>query len=361
MHAGLLRDDKDVENRPARTIAFTLAANAIGLALALFAAEFAIRWRVEHGWHAAWRSLVSAATPFSEFSTGSLLAADPDLGYRYNPALPGVNSLGLRGPEPARPKPDGRRRLIVLGDSVAAPLEGFVALLGKRLGPGWEVMNAAVPGYTTYQERRLLERDLLALQPDLVALQYCLNDNHQFLHRFDSGNRMLFTEEARRALIGSGGPGGWLAQHSYLAFRMRLAWLQATRRSSGQFPWEDQPDVAVAWQDSSWPQFEEHLRAMRDEIRAGKGHLVVVMAPYRPQFDPKVLAKGPSYTLKPQAKMAQICDAAGVPLLDLYPVLARRGGADLFTDHYHFNPSGHEVVAAALAEFLARRGLLESR
>ncbi len=353
------------QNRPAgrrrRKLFFALAANAIGLALVLFAAEFAVRWRAEHGWRPAWRSFFSAGAPFSEFSTGGLLVADPELGYRYNPALPGVNSLGLRGPEPVSPKPAGRRRLIVLGDSVAAPLDGFVALLAKRLGAGWEVINAAVPGYTTYQERRLLERDLLALRPDLVVLQYCLNDNHQFLHRFDARHQMLFTEEARRALVDSGGMTGWLARHSYLAFRIRLAWLQTARKGGGRFPWEDQPDVAVAWQDSSWLQFEEHLRAMRDEIRARNGRLVVVMDPYRPQFDPSVLVRGPSYTLKPQAQMARICDAAGVPLLDLYPLLARRGGADLFSDHYHFNPGGHAVVAAALAEFLAQQGLLESR
>jgi lysophospholipase L1-like esterase len=335
-----------------KRIAFTIAALGFGLALALLAAEFLVRWRVEHGWRAAWRSFFSGATPFSEFATGGLLIADPELGYRYNPAYPGINSLGIRGPEPARVKPPGTKRLLVLGDSVAVPPDGFVALLARRLAPPWEVINAAVPGYTTYQERRLLERDLLPLRPDLVVLQYCLNDNHPFLHRFDAQNRMLFTEEARRALLGSG---GWLARRSYLAFRLRLAWLQAVHRG-GQYPWDDQPDVAVAWQDQSWPAFEQHLRAMRSQVR-----LVVLMAPYRPQFDPQVLARGPSHTLKPQAKMAEICDRLGVPLLDLYPALSRRGGAGLFTDHYHFNPGGHQIVAEVLAAFLARLGLVELR
>jgi lysophospholipase L1-like esterase len=340
-----------------RTIAFTIVANGLGLAAALFAAEFACRWRAEHGWRAAWRSFFSGAAPFSEFGTGSQLIADPELGYRYNPAHPGVNSLGIQGPEPARPKPPGRKRLIVLGDSVAAPLDGFVALLAARLGDPWEVINAAIPGYTTYQERRLLERDLLSLRPDLVVLQYCLNDNHRFLHRFDAENRMLFTEDARRALIGSAGAGAWLARRSYLAFRARLAWLQVWS-PRGRYPWEDQPDVAVAWQDDSWKPFAEHLAAMRDGVRGSGGRLAVMMVPYRPQLDPQVLAAGPTHVLKPQFRMAGICDAAGVPLLDLYPILSRRGGRDLYSDEYHFNPDGHRAAAEALFEFLGRRKLL---
>jgi len=334
-----------------------IAANAIGLGLALFTVEFAVRWRVERGWWAAWKSF-SGGTPYSEFGTGNLLVADPELGYRFNPAYPGVNSLGLRGPEPS---PPGRKRLIVLGDSVAAPVDGFVSLLGKRLGPRWEVINAAVFGYTTYQERKLLERNLLPLGPKLVVLQYCVNDNHQFLHRFDRQNRMLTTEEAQRTLVGSSGLGGWLARHSYLAFRVRVSWLRVSGKGKGQFPWDNRSDVGIAWQDHPWKQFEEHLRAIRDGVKQAGGGLVVVMAPFRPQLDPEVLNRGPSYVLKPQAKMAEICGRNQVPLLDLYPVFARRGGVDLFFDDYHFNPGGHEVVAGALAEFLAGRGLLELR
>jgi len=301
------------------------------------------------GGRGAWRSVVGGGAPFSQFATGSLLEADPELGYRYNRAHPGINSLGLRGPEVAREKTAGRKRLIVLGDSVAAPEDGFVGIVAARLGASWEVINAAVPGYTTYQERLLLERELLALRPDVVVVQYCLNDNHRFLHRFDAGDRMLFTEEARRALAG-----GWLARHSYLAFRARLAWMQVGRRG-GEWPWEDQPDVAVAWEDESWGPQEEHLRAMRDGVRAVGGRLAVVMAPYRPQLDPRLEARDRAYVRKPQAKMAEICRKAGVPLLDLAPVLRE----DLFTDHYHFSRAGHEAVAVAVAEFLVRERLVE--
>ena len=57
--------------------------------------------------------------------------------------------------------------------------------LADRVG-AVEVVNAAIPGYTTHQERLLFESGLDDARPELVLLQYCLNDNHRFLHRFDA-------------------------------------------------------------------------------------------------------------------------------------------------------------------------------
>ena len=56
--------------------------------------------------------------------------------------------------------------------------------------------------------------------------------------------------------------------------------------------------------------------------------------------------------------MAQICATQGVPLLDLYPIMAEHGRMSLFLDNYHFNHSGHYATAEALLQFLHARGLL---
>jgi len=39
-----------------------------------------------------------------------------------------------------------------------------------------EIINSAVPGYSTFQELRFLERHGLKLDPDMMILQFCLND-----------------------------------------------------------------------------------------------------------------------------------------------------------------------------------------
>lgn len=69
--------------------------------------------------------------------------------------------------------------------------------LRERLADRVEVLNGAVPGYTTHQERLWLETEFASLEPNLVLLQYCLNDNFEFLHRFEPGSSILVTEEAR--------------------------------------------------------------------------------------------------------------------------------------------------------------------
>ena len=94
------------------------------------------------------------------------------------------NNKGLRGPDIV-PQKGARRRLLVLGDSVAfgwgvAEESIFVTRLAESLsqatGTTWESINAGVCSYNTEQEFLYLENAGLALQPDLVVLVYVDND-----------------------------------------------------------------------------------------------------------------------------------------------------------------------------------------
>ena len=96
-----------------------------------------------------------------------------------------INAHGLRGPEVATPKPDGARRVHLLGDSYAfglglAEADAIPAQLEHSLEASGEarveVVNAGVPAYQTEQERLLLERVGFALEPDVVVLLYFAND-----------------------------------------------------------------------------------------------------------------------------------------------------------------------------------------
>src|SRR5262249_39531486 len=89
-------------------------------------------------------------------------------------------------PETAVPKPPGRFRIVVVGDSLtlgwgvdddqtyAARLE---QLLHKAFpGRDLDVVNLGVGGYDTRQEVTLLARNVARLEPDLVLVGFYSND-----------------------------------------------------------------------------------------------------------------------------------------------------------------------------------------
>src|SRR5919198_475033 len=122
---------------------------------------------------------------------GLMLVPDEEGRYLRHPAgasvvLQGVtlrfNSLGMRDDEPRIPKPPGTFRVLCLGDSVTlgpAVPQGqiYPARLRGLLGPGVDVVAAAVAGWNTVAEERFLARHIETLQPDLVVLLYVTNDN----------------------------------------------------------------------------------------------------------------------------------------------------------------------------------------
>ena len=97
------------------------------------------------------------------------------------------NSSGFRGPE-VRSDPSAKDayRILCIGDSVtfgfnADQGDSYPAQLDRILRAKWpdkdiEIINAGVPGWTWLQGVRFLEREGLALQPDLVIMSHGVND-----------------------------------------------------------------------------------------------------------------------------------------------------------------------------------------
>ncbi len=90
-----------------------------------------------------------------------------------------INARGYRGPELPAVK-SGRPRVVILGDSIGFGLEvgdeqTFAHILGTRAKV--DVANLAVQGYDPGQELIKLERQGLSLNPDVVVLALCLNND----------------------------------------------------------------------------------------------------------------------------------------------------------------------------------------
>ena len=179
--------------------------------------------------------------------------ADPKLSFTHRPnasaflmGVPfAINSAGLRDREFSREKPPGTYRIVWLGDSTTvgwgvrledtAPkiLETELNAAGGRK---FEVLNAGVGNYDTVQEvEKYLTLDR-SFRPDLVILEYFINDaepvpqlpesgllGHSYLAafalaRFDSALRMAGIRPGWRdyyaSSIVTGSPGLEAARHA---------------------------------------------------------------------------------------------------------------------------------------------------
>ena len=112
---------------------------------------------------------------------------NPRLIYELHPAYPGINSLGMRQGEldPVRLRHDFV--IAAIGDShtygadVPIGALSFPARLEHHLrvsGRAVTVLNLGVPGYNMVQELEVLRAKALGFAPDLVVLQYTVNDDH---------------------------------------------------------------------------------------------------------------------------------------------------------------------------------------
>ena len=350
---------KSLARRLAR---FTLiVAVNIFLCLLFFSvAELLYRIRYD-GLRPAFINIFSAA-PYSNLGTHNWVISDPVLGYRLNPTREGINNLGIRGREVILPKPATLFRLIFLGDSVPWANPGFVSYTSEALVKegNIEVINAAIPGYGTYQELMFLKTYLLQASPDLVVLCYCLNDNHKFLHRFDEKAHMLVTRDAADSLEVNSFLNEIISR-SYLLSRIKLGIIVTLQdKPKSKFPWESMADIGIAWKDRPWIKFEEYLVEMKDVLRKKGSKLAVVILPCEPQFHEAYLKADYNYVIKPQTVLKRLCDKHDVPCLDLFQAFYNRQKQPvrLFKDYVHLNEKGHRLTAEEILRFLHERAFL---
>ena len=157
------------------------------LASSLVAFELGLRIADRFDWLVLWRDVRQARE-----SSIWTLSNDPRLIYQhranyFKEGTRYTEGHGILRPTDVEKKPaSGVFRVAVLGDSVAAavelPYEQRMFTLVERLGSGGgsshEVLNFAVNGYSTGQEAALLETLVGDFDPDLLILQFCMNDFH---------------------------------------------------------------------------------------------------------------------------------------------------------------------------------------
>jgi lysophospholipase L1-like esterase len=275
---------------------------------------------------------------------------DPDVFWAPRPGFRGefrgkpvsVNSLGLRGPAPASPRPAGRRRLACFGDSITFGFaigdeETYPCQLGRLLAPrGVEVVNAGVTGYTSHQVLGLLRRLAPRLQLDVATFLIGWNDHNK---------RVATDREFERRLRASTALDRTLA-------RLRL--FQAMRALYLKTVLPKLPESAVT-QRVPLADYRENLTAIVRECRAARIAPVFVALPMRKR------PGDPAFATDHTRALAELAGELRVPLLEV-GTLSRNApvesNAASFIDLIHLSPAGAERMAAELARQLEALGLV---
>ncbi|NUP96186.1 MAG: SGNH/GDSL hydrolase family protein [Planctomycetaceae bacterium] len=252
-----------------------------------------------------------------------------------------TNSLGLRCEEPLDRATPGLVRVAVVGDSMAFGYgvqqgEDFPARLEHELqaelgaGRTVEVLNFAVGGYSLADELVVLRERALPLHPDLVVLEYCLNDPEldavQPLQAYFRGNewwqhshvlRFLGSRVHGRRIAEYGGGDKWRALHH--------------------------PDGPY------WREVEPLLDEFAHDCADCGVPMVALVLPFLTEepFDVPVAAY--RYAREHEFVRRELGER-GFDTLDAAPLLAAHPprATILAPDDIHLTPFGHDLVAHAL-------------
>lgn len=291
-----------------------------------------------------------STTSFERYrlSPNPLIVYEPTDGFKLG--VDTSNSLGYRGPEYQLERSEGVFRIVNIGDSVSEGLliadykQTFPSVLERTLSEllgAVEVINFGVNGYNTLQEVETFKDKGLSFNPDLILLQYALNDD-----RGDDGG--IGTQIVQRGKDVGQVERNWssgILIHSALYRFLRFRVLEDQR-------WEK------FWKISQNVRRNRVAEAFAELERvSGNKCVLVVIFPW---FD-KGLDNYP-YT-EQHARVAELADKHGFLFLDLLPAFQHcaKPNSDyaqpLYLDHVHPSVSGHECAGKAIAEFFVSSDL----
>jgi len=312
--------------------------------------------------------------------TAGIYVPDGELGRRLRPdaTLRGserrvtINSQGFRGPPVAVPKPPGRFRIAAVGDSTTFGMQAssdgaiWVAQMARLMGEGrvapqgldFDVVNAAVPGYTIDESAVQFERRVAPLDPDVVIIGQTTTDvaahsRRQFRIRSDTqaGGSPVTRFFHKQSLLVN------LLRQNTAALRSR--YVESRRHDALD-------EAGVERYASRLERFVRQCQARGMTVvlytcprafdRAGKDgggqHALAATA----------LANNPALSLaglndafdRYNASVQRVAHSTGALLVDLDRLIPR--GGTHFVDAVHFNDTGHALVGEIMAE--AVRGCL---
>ena len=283
-----------------------------------------------------------------------------------------INQDGFRGPRPARPKPPDRFRVVILGDSIAfgygvEETETFARQLESELNrripeAGIEILNLGVGGYNAWNEAKLLEDVGVAYQPDLVLVQFCINDLNSPASQFDGQTRMVlsaipddaFPDPSRRNEVRPvpSRSAAWCA-HSMLCMLGRELWRKWVHPDVDDAAGSTEFEPVESEGGPEWRWLERNYLEMEAVARNSRARFAVLLIPY-----PGQMAKRQADPVREQ--FVSLGHRHGWTVVDPVPAFraAHEISTQLFIDQWHPTPEGHRIIAKEALQVLTCAGQL---
>jgi hypothetical protein len=292
-----------------------------------------------------------------------------------------VNSLGFLDREPALPKPSGRYRILLVGDSFVEALQVPIAqklqtvllagLQQKFPGKDFDTVALGYSGTGQSSQLRYYERNRTEFKPDLVVLLFVNNDfvdNSRVLEGIRQGwhpdhppwlfmqagstcERLPIASDWQKFLISG-------ASDSARARQLRAMSRDIDISLGNWDPDADNIDrMFYKEKETLPPAFDEAIASTRcafgewKKLAEQDGFRLIVVA-----VD-GVVANGTGL----MARLKPMLEGLDLPLLDLYPVFYANQNPD--AAHWkmdpHWSPTGHRWAADAILNYLMTHGYIK--
>ena len=296
-----------------------------------------------------------------------------DLSYVMTPNFKGnfsgttvtLNSQGMRDREHSFKKEADTYRILCVGDSMVfgfgvnqdepfpAQLQG---ILSGNKEKNYEVINTAVPGHNTYQERVYLERVGIKYNPDLVIIGICMNDITGGMAALSMLGTLIdvkgsyYTYEDMPAFSKLQ---YFLIRHSYffqyclLKFRV---FFEKCKPKDLDLTNGYSEDSLRYYSGLASPEakrregiFKKELLKIKDLTKDIK--LLFMIFPNDIQLDNDNLTK-------PQKMLADFLNENNISYIDFLPIFKKYPKRELFVDIGHPSKFGHKLVAEEIFSYL---------
>jgi len=313
-----------------------------------------------------------------------------------------TNSYGLRGPEPAIPKPAGVLRILMLGDSFTFGFpvrdeETFCRVIEQGLnaqGYPVEVINGGVSGYSPTLEYISLRDQFFRFDPDLVILWYDrgdLQEDYWFQKNLVYGDIGQILRADPAYTNGRFDRWEWARHHSVIADyvdrklfrtlkkiqvlgvgeyvraklrgeRAKVAMARVKRaKEADDLPMYDRfllvrtPDEATI--ERYWPVSARYIRMIHDLLAQRGIPFILGSYPYGMTVGPDQWAKGRVFWGFEEGKVydssparnviRRFCEEEAIPFITAFPSFQAAAATEkLYYDwDGHLTPAGHRVLA----------------